>query len=91
MKDNFRVDIIYGQTYECVVDSNFLIFKVEPHLLDFYLKDLRKVFNKFKTSAEFHFIGYVDPQPFVPEDIFEIFMHINPNIKILVEEFDLDL
>lgn len=91
MKDNFRVDIVYGETFECIVDSNFIIIEVDPNALDFHMKDLRKVFNEYKTRAEFHFIGYVDPQPFLPEDIFEMFMHINPNIKILVEDFDLDL
>jgi len=91
MKDNFRVDIVMNCRYECLVDSNFLIIEVKPYILDLHLKDLRKVFNKYKTKAEFHFIGYVDPKPFLPEDIFELFMYINPSVKILVEQFDCDL
>lgn len=88
MKYDFRIDIVYNRKYECVVNNRFVIIEVTPYTLDFHLKDLKKVFNKYKTKAEFHFIGYAEPKPFLPEDIFEIFMYLNPSMKILVEQFE---
>lgn len=91
MKHNFRVDIILDAKYECVVNNKFIIIEVTPYVLEFFLKDLRKIFNKYKTKAEFHLIGYNEPKPFLPEDIFELFAYLNPSIKILAEKFDCDL
>lgn len=91
MKSDFRIDIYMDGVYECVVNRQYIIIEVKPLCNIFLYKDLKDIYEQFKRQAEFHFIGYKDPKPFLPEEIFELFSYLNPSVKVLAEYFDCEL
>lgn len=85
---NCKKYIIKGK-YSVLVDPRQTIIKCEPHSEEILYKNFKEFFLKYKTLVEFEYLGE-EPYPMIiDEDVLEVFLEKNDNMKYLIDKFNL--